>query len=159
MPGRSLNNDRNFIAAVRFKPIIDRNTPMKRYHTDEKTENKKLTNSWANKVHLSDEYANYQGAFLIMLSDFLCIWDRHLGRITVDNHCIDLNPENTEPIHSAAYRAGTKAVKFERMMVKNMLLQQLIEPVQNEREAPTMFVAKKNGALLFCVDSWTLNVL
>lgn len=93
IPARELNNERNIIAAVRYKPTIDRDIWMERNHTVENTDWKRLLHCCEKEVHVSDEYANNRQTFLTMLSEFQSIWYGKLGWITVAKHHIDSTPE------------------------------------------------------------------
>lgn len=87
-----------------------------------------------------------------MVSELQTMCYKHFGRIDVTNHRIKLTPENTQPFHTVPLRVRPTAREFERMEMKEMLLQQMIKPSQTERAAPDVFASKKNGFLRFCVN-------
>lgn len=61
--------------------------------------------------------------FIEMLTESLSMWDVHLGRINAAKHQVQLLKDNTQPIHSAPYRAGQKTREFKKSEFEKMLAQ------------------------------------
>lgn len=53
-PGKSLNDEKNVIAAVYYRPTIDRDIRMQRRHIVEKTDSERLTQNNEDESYLSD---------------------------------------------------------------------------------------------------------
>lgn len=64
-----------------------------------------------------------------------------------------------QPINSALYQAGPKAVQFEKQEIGRMIAMDVIEPDQTELASLIVFVSKKDGTLRFCVDCRKLNAV
>lgn len=94
-----------------------------------------------------------------MIKPFKSIWDAPLGHITTAAHKVVWNQPATRPIQSFSYWAGPKARNFEKNRISNMLLMNVIEPVQNELTLPFVLAPKKDGTLQLCVDYCKRDVL
>lgn len=84
-----------------------------------------------------------------MLTEFLSMWDGHLGRIIVAEHWIKLLNKNTQPVHSACNRAGPKIRKIEKSKIEKMLALNIVSSVQTEWTTHTEFASKKNETWRF----------
>lgn len=82
-------------AEIHSKPKIDKTTQMLRRKTSKETDSGKLKQSWQDKVHLSNEYAEYRKKFLNTLSKLQSMWNGYLNRLNVAKYCIELGHEDT----------------------------------------------------------------
>lgn len=67
-----------------------------------------------------------------MLCDFESMWNGNLGQINIAKHRMKLFQVDARPIHSALYRAGSKARESEKKELDKMLSDEIIEPAQTE---------------------------
>jgi len=79
-----------------------------------------------------------------------------LGVIKATQHRIDSN-DGARPVRFAPLRAGLAAREARTAEVKRQLEADVIEPTSSEWGFPVVLVAKKDGALRFCVDYRLLN--
>ena len=76
---------------------------------------------------------------------------QELGRCKIAEAQIPLKP-GTEPVNRAPYRANPKAAAAMQKCVKEMLETDIIEERPSPWSSPCCLVAKKTGAVRFCVD-------
>lgn len=86
-----------------------------------------------------------------MLAHLSSIWDQLLRRISISKHRIELLP-NSNPVHSAPYRAGAAVWKLKRLEIENTISQKVIKPAQTKWAIPIVFASKIDGLICFCVD-------
>lgn len=70
--------------------------------------------------------------------------DEHQEQVNIAKPHIKIMLENIQPIQSAPYRAEPKAQDFRKAVINKNLLQKVVESVQTEWAAPTIFAPKKD---------------
>lgn len=128
----------SIIAAVYYKLAEDREVQMTRHKIVESKDSQLLTRDWQNKVHISEACSEYRGKFMKKLMQFSYMWDGHLGQISIIKHRIELL-SSSNPVYSAAYRAGHTVREFLRLEIEKMLSQNVIERAQTEWTASINF--------------------
>lgn len=87
--------------------------------------------------------------FIKMLEESESVWDRHLGRISVPNHRIDLLNADVKPVRSYPYRARPSARKVVGTEIGRIITWEAIEPESIEWTDPIVFARNKDGSLHF----------
>lgn len=85
------------------------------------------------------------------------MWDRHLGRVTIAKHRIEMNNPDVRPIHSAPHLAGSAARAVEKEDTEMMSKMGFIDPTLTEWAAPIVFDGEKDGSLRFCENYMQFN--
>ena len=91
-----------------------------------------------------------------ILSAFKDMWSVLLGKFDAPKNGIELKP-GARPIYQAPYRPGPIAREKEKKGIDRMRRARFIEPTSAEWASPVVFVPKKDGTMLFCVDYCKLN--
>eukprot|EP00171_Calliarthron_tuberculosum_P010141 IDg10141t1 len=86
-----------------------------------------------------------------MLSPYSDMWSGRLGRASVSEHHIGLEP-NTRLVFSQPYRAGHEARNIIQDQVNDLLDRDVIEPSTSPWASPVLLVPKSDGSKRFCVD-------
>lgn len=127
-------------------------TWIKRCNVKQDEDLRKQTESWGDKVDVSDKYSAYHSDFIGMLTKFRSMRDRYFVCINLEKHLIVLLNIDTLPVHSATYCVGPKTKEFENSQIEKMLKQNIIEPALNECVAPIVIALKDDGPLRLCID-------
>lgn len=72
------------------------------------------------------------------------MWNGHIERTNIAEHCIELVSPDTATVHSAPYRTGSKARGSEKTEIEKLLAENIIDLVQTEWAAPIIFVPKND---------------
>lgn len=96
---------------------------------------------------------------IMILSEFKLGWYGQLGCINVAKRSIHLTASNTNSIHFSPHYANRKGRDFRKPEIDKMLASKVIERVQSELSAPTVYVSKEDISLCFGVDYQQLNAL
>lgn len=67
--------------------------------------------------------------------------------------------DNTQPVHSATYRAEPKTLELGKIKIDKMLKDNITEPAETEWAAPIVFAPKKDDSLRFCDDYRRLHAV
>lgn len=102
------------VSAVPYKPTESRDTQMERNNPVQDDDIRKHTQNWREEVTLLNKFFTYRNDFIEMLAEPQTMWNGHLGHINVAKHRFKLLHGNTQPFHSASYRAGPNAREFEK---------------------------------------------
>lgn len=131
---------------------------MNRHKVADFKDQQRMNNDWQSEAKISESYSKQRHQFLQMLTQFLLVLDRLLGRITISKHKIEFlaNPNSD---HSAPYQAGPTVPDLQRNTIKKMLSQDVIDSSRIERVALIVFAPKEGAPLPFCVDYRKLNNL
>lgn len=65
-----------------------------------------------------------------MLTEFLAMWDGHLGWMNVAENRMELKREKCKPVRLAPYYFGLKKRVVEMMEINKILVPKVIEPAQ-----------------------------
>lgn len=114
---------------------------------------------WTEQVQFNDMYVKWKARFIEVMSKYATIWDRHLGRISMTNHGINLNPSDAARIHATPYPTGPRQRYLEKEETEQMPKVGVVELVTTEWASPIVFVPMKTGSAWFCVDHRRLNAV
>lgn len=89
-------------------------------------ENENLKRNWKNAVYLPDKCTSYNKKYLNMFAEFQFMWDRHLRQLNIAEHALKFISEYKYIMHSAPWWAKPNECEFERAMIDETLLQQVI---------------------------------
>lgn len=85
------------------------------------------------------------------------MWDGHAGQVDIVCDCIEILPANIQKILSAPYRAGPKALEFEKAVLYSSSSQMIIELTHTEHTGAIVLALKGDRSLRFCLDFGMLN--
>lgn len=74
---------------------------------------------WRDEIQLSETYSAYKDDFIVILLEFLAMWNGHQCQIKVAKQRIKLLEELAKTVHAALYRAGPKMREVEKVETKN----------------------------------------
>lgn len=131
------------IGAVHYRPSVDRDTQETRHKEVEARDDENLRLHWDSKVQPSNEYAEYRDQLPNILSKVRSLWVVHVGQVCIAKQRIELTSDNTNPAHSARYRAQLRAKEFEKADNDKMLPQKFIEPAQTKLAGPIVFAQNR----------------
>lgn len=105
-------------------------------------------------AHLSSE-RKQKLLHLLTLNPKVCTHQH--GRTTVLQHC--LYTTHPVPIKQWAYRLTPEKQAVLKEQLKEMLEKGIVEPLHSAWASPIVFVPKKHGSLIFCVDYRKVNAI
>jgi hypothetical protein len=114
--------------------------------------------AWQEEVDLAHLPPDERIEVLNMLEPHRGMWDGRLGTVSATMHRIEVVP-GSKPVHAQPYRAGANARAAEKTEIDQMLAKKIIEPATCEWASPIVLVPKPDGALRFCIDYRTLNMI
>lgn len=83
------------VAAVRYKPPVERDTQMSRRKAVKLRDGKNLNQNWKDEVQVWHEYAGYREQYLDVLTKFQSILVDHLSQVPIPKHWAKLAPKYT----------------------------------------------------------------
>jgi len=149
----------NVVTAVHYKPSASRETQLAQHQQVQQDDADLQDKDWKKTVTIAPRYEHMRSRITDMMEEFTSMWDGNLGTISAVKHRIDLDPPDSQPVHSAPYRAGPATRQLEKNEIDKMLGMGVIEPAQTEWASPIVFAPKKDGAMRFCVDYRRLNAM
>jgi hypothetical protein len=100
-----------------------------------------------------------QGLKVPVVNEFLDVFFEELLGMSPDRDIefvIELKPD-TSPIYKTPYRMATPELAKLKEHIKELLEKEFIRPSSSPWEAPVIFVLKKDGTQILCVDYRALN--
>lgn len=98
---------------------------------------------WRNSINIPDDYTAQCDDFIYILEPFKSMSDRHLRHIkTGPPRKSWFGPAATKPMHSVPYPTGPKASSFEKNVIDNMSLMNVIEPAQTKSVSLVAFAQR-----------------
>ena len=94
-----------------------------------------------------------------MVQEFLDVFPSDLSGVSPDrdiNFAIDLEP-GTKPISIPPYRMAPAELKELKDQLQDLLSKGFIRPSVSPWGAPVLFVKKKDGTMMMCIDYRQLN--
>lgn len=72
---------------------------------------------WEGEVKIDLKLEVYPDKFIGLMTEFDPMWDGHLSRICIPNHCIEITSDESQPVHCAPYKAGPEACESENTVI------------------------------------------
>lgn len=117
---------------VHYKPTPDRLQQIEQHGTVQQHENERLNRNWPDEVTIAKHCEQHLIEFSKHLTEYEDMWDGNFGRITMAKQRIKLAQNNVRTVHSAPYRAGSKARLFAVTETDCMREEDIIEPTTTE---------------------------
>lgn len=128
--------------AVHYEPTPERLEQMAEDRNVKETDRTILKKYWRGDVQLPAKIKGRGLAFLEMVGEFEIMWDRHLERVNVAKHRLDLLNEDVRMVHSALYRARSTMMKFAVANNGWMIIEKVIKSGTTEWAASIVFTPK-----------------
>lgn len=94
-----------------------------------------------------------------MLKPFAGMWNGPLKSIKLEQYRTELDKTDSQPIHSAPYRAGPKEREFRNRKIDQVLAMDGFEISQTEWVSPTVISHNEDGTHRFCVEYHKLKAV